>query len=106
MALHDLLAGRQTKTAALVSRNAVETFEWFENLPIVFLRNADAVVLDRDLPDIFRILAGSDMNCRCRSLAEFDAVADQVLQKLRKLGRIADDDRQRAVCHARTAILN
>src|SRR5260370_25544711 len=88
----------------------MQTLEHTEDAVQVLLIEADAVVFDRNLTDIqpaLRVVAQvtADLNDgRLCGLAELYAVANQVLQQLRHLTAVRDNDRQRADFYPRTSL--
>jgi len=104
MALGDLLAGGQAEPGSLVFVPVMQPLEWLKHLFVTGLGDSDAVVLDRKQPGAMLIRTGGDMDGRYGGLAIFDAIANQILQKLRELLSVAKHNGQISVRHARAAL--
>ena len=97
MALDDLAAGRQADAGAFVLAAAVQALEDREDLVLVLVVEADAVVGNREAAEVADGATARDnlsINAHDRlaaGLAELQRVANQVLQQLAHLRRIGID---------------
>src|ERR1035438_3434242 len=102
----DLLAYGKADPGARIVLLAVQALKNNKYAIEILRRNADAIVAHRQLPGLVRA-AGADMDVgRLARLAELDAIADQVLHKLRQLGRVAHERRQGIVADHGAAVVN
>ena len=101
VALDDLLADGQADARAGILGPGVQPLEDDEDALEVFGLHADAVVLHREYP-MALVTAHADVDSRRLLAAEFDGVADEVLEQLRQLGGVRFHDRKLIVRDDRT----
>src|SRR5215467_2550392 len=95
VALDDLFGYREADAAALIFPALVQPLKHLENAVSKLLIDADSIVLDREQPfPVARRRVQPDPWRPCG--AEFQGVADQVLQQLPQLGLIGVHHRQRS----------
>ena len=95
MAVDDLLADRQTDAGAGIGIVGVQALEDLEHALALLRGYADAVISHPDDP-VIAVRLGINLYLRRLFAAEFDRVADQVLQHLGDLARIGLHFRQLA----------
>ena len=90
MALDNLLAGRKTKARSCKYAGSVQTLEGFEDPCVIRRVDTDSVVFYGEQPSFVAIRSRGNTNLWPSNLAILYGVGDEVLQKLRQLGSIAD----------------
>src|SRR6267154_5120963 len=105
VALDDVPADRQSGADARIFLFRVEATEQTEQPPGPFRRYADAVVADREDPDL-TVLPGSDSHLRGSGTPELQRVVDQVLEDLGELDRVGDQARHLAPRYDRPALVD
>src|SRR6476660_5713182 len=104
--LHDLLAHRQADAGATVGIPAVQALEDHEDLVLVLLVDADAVVAAGELPDV-RVpgrTSGRDVHPRRVLPPELHTVGDEILQQLDEKAVVTLDRGQRVMGHHRIGL--
>ncbi|MNZ63675.1 hypothetical protein D3C78_818280 [compost metagenome] len=106
MSFDDLLDDRQPDARARVLLTAVQTLERIEDAVEVFLVESHAIVADAQAPFPGGLIFSIDANVwQFALLVEFHRVAQQVLQQLADLRRVALDGRQWLALDMRAAAL-
>lgn len=105
VALDDFLAQCQANTRARVAAARVQTLENDKNPFSILWGNAHAIIAHRKHPGAIAML-GPDMDDRRLRAAEFQRVAEEVLEYLEQLCRVSHDRRQWPMRHAGLALLD
>jgi hypothetical protein len=97
--LDDLLADRQPEPSAAVLSLGVQPLEDHEDALRILWLDTNAVVANAEEPFISLTL-GRDVDARRVGAPVFQRVADQVLEELPQLDRVAAHGRQISACYA------
>ena len=105
MSFHNLLADGQSDARARIPLPPMQTLKHPEDSLDVVGLNADTVVSHAKGP--FQVVRrGGYVDSRRHLFAEFDSVADQVLDELNELAFIGQDSGKGIVCNQGTTVLN
>ena len=95
----------QPDTGTRISFRAMQALEHVEDLILVLGRNADSVVCNAKLPISVFATRRHVHGRRLVRTAEFDCIADQVLEDLLEMARMNRHPWKRVKCYARVTLL-